>query len=72
MDTFGGPVNIHNALNGVSKYHRRRAGRFMEAIKQLGTNGGGFFNTNSAHPFENPTGLTDLCPSSSCCASRWH
>jgi K+-transporting ATPase ATPase A chain len=32
----------------------------MEAIKQLGTNGGGFFNTNSAHPFENPTGLTNL------------
>ena len=25
------------------------------AIKQLGTNGGGFFNANSAHPFENPT-----------------
>jgi K+-transporting ATPase ATPase A chain len=32
----------------------------MEAIKQLGTNGGGFFNINSAHPFENPTGLTNL------------
>jgi K+-transporting ATPase ATPase A chain len=32
----------------------------MEAIKQLGTNGGGFFNANSAHPFENPTGLTNL------------
>ncbi len=30
------------------------------AIKQLGTNGGGFFNANSAHPFENPNGLTDL------------
>jgi len=30
------------------------------AIKQLGTNGGGFFNTNSAHPFENPTPLTNL------------
>ena len=30
------------------------------AIKQLGTNGGGFFNTNSAHPFENPNGLTNL------------
>jgi len=30
------------------------------AIKQLGTNGGGFFNVNSAHPFENPTALTDL------------
>jgi K+-transporting ATPase ATPase A chain len=30
------------------------------AIKQLGTNGGGFFNVNSAHPFENPTALTDF------------
>ena len=29
------------------------------AIKMLGTNGGGFFNANSAHPFENPTGLVD-------------
>jgi K+-transporting ATPase ATPase A chain len=30
------------------------------AIKQLGTNGGGFFNTNSSHPFENPTPLSNL------------
>ena len=30
------------------------------AIKQLGTNGGGFYNVNSAHPFENPTPLTNL------------
>ncbi len=30
------------------------------AIKQLGTNGGGFFNANSAHPFENPTPLTNF------------
>ena len=30
------------------------------AIKHLGTNGGGFFNTNAAHPFENPTPLSDL------------
>ena len=30
------------------------------AIKQLGTNGGGFFNVNSAHPLENPTGLSNL------------
>ncbi len=30
------------------------------AIKQLGTNGGGFFNANSAHPFENPNGWTNL------------
>ncbi|MGN6620968.1 MAG: potassium-transporting ATPase subunit KdpA [Sphingomonas sp.] len=32
----------------------------QEAIKMLGTNGGGFFNANSAHPFENPTALTDF------------
>jgi K+-transporting ATPase ATPase A chain len=32
----------------------------QEAIKMLGTNGGGFFNVNSAHPFENPNGLTNL------------
>jgi K+-transporting ATPase ATPase A chain len=32
----------------------------QEAIKLLGTNGGGFFNTNSAHPFENPTGFTNF------------
>ncbi len=32
----------------------------QEAIKMLGTNGGGFFNTNSAHPFENPTPLTNF------------
>jgi K+-transporting ATPase ATPase A chain len=46
------------------------------AIKQLGTNGGGFFNTNSSHPFENPTPVTNflellailLIPSSLCYA----
>jgi K+-transporting ATPase ATPase A chain len=32
----------------------------QEAIKMLGTNGGGFFNANSAHPFENPSPLTNL------------
>jgi K+-transporting ATPase ATPase A chain len=32
----------------------------QEAIKQLGTNGGGFFNVNAAHPFENPTPLSNL------------
>ena len=32
----------------------------QEAIKQLGTNGGGFFNVNSAHPFENPTPFSNL------------
>ncbi|WP_424863504.1 potassium-transporting ATPase subunit KdpA [Streptomyces sp. MMS24-I29] len=32
----------------------------QEAIKELGTNGGGFYNANSAHPFENPNALTNL------------
>jgi K+-transporting ATPase ATPase A chain len=32
----------------------------QEAIKELGTNGGGFFNANSAHPFENPTPLSNM------------
>jgi K+-transporting ATPase ATPase A chain len=32
----------------------------QEAIKEIGTNGGGFFNANSAHPFENPNGWTNL------------
>ncbi|MEV7429928.1 potassium-transporting ATPase subunit KdpA [Nocardioides sp. NPDC092400] len=32
----------------------------QEAIKELGTNGGGFYNANSAHPFENPNGYTNL------------
>src|SRR6201987_261364 len=32
----------------------------QEVIKELGTNGGGFFNANSAHPFENPNALTDF------------
>ena len=31
----------------------------QEAIKELGTNGGGFYNANSAHPFENPTAWTN-------------
>jgi potassium-transporting ATPase potassium-binding subunit len=32
----------------------------QEAIKQLGTNGGGYLNANAAHPYENPTGLTNI------------
>ncbi len=32
----------------------------QEAIKMLGTNGGGFFNANSAHPYENPTPLSNF------------
>src|SRR5207245_2819296 len=35
----------------------------LVAIKQLGTNGGGFFGVNSAHPFENPAALTSVLES---------
>jgi len=60
VETLGGPAHIHNALNGVSQTIAVGPVGFMEAIKQLGTNGGGFFNGNGAHPFENPTGLTNF------------
>ncbi len=59
IDTLSGPANIHNTLNGVSQTIALGPVGFMEVIKQLGTNGGGFFNINSAHPFENPTALTN-------------
>jgi potassium-transporting ATPase potassium-binding subunit len=59
VDTLSGPTSIHNALNGVSQTIALGPVGFMETIKQLGTNGGGFFNINSAHPFENPTALTN-------------
>ena len=38
----------------------RRSGRKSGGDQELGTNGGGYFNANSAHPFENPTPLTNL------------
>ena len=60
IDTLRGPVTVHNSLSGVVQVIALGPVGFMEAIKQLGTNGGGFFNANSAHPFENPTGLTNF------------
>jgi K+-transporting ATPase ATPase A chain len=47
-------------LEGASQTVALGPVAFQEAIKELGTNGGGFFNANSAHPFENPTALTNL------------
>jgi K+-transporting ATPase ATPase A chain len=58
--TLAGTVSVHDALNGVSQTIARGPIGFMEAIKQLGTNGGGFLNANSATTFENPTGLTNF------------
>ncbi|HEX4219678.1 MAG TPA: potassium-transporting ATPase subunit KdpA [Acidimicrobiales bacterium] len=59
VQTLAGTVAIHNSLNGVTQTIPRGPIAFMEAIKQLGTNGGGFLNANSATTFENPTGLTN-------------
>jgi len=60
VQTLAGPVTIHNSLNDVSQTIARGPAGFMGSIMQLGTNGGGFYNQNLAHPLENPTGLTNL------------
>jgi K+-transporting ATPase ATPase A chain len=60
LQTLAGPVHIHDALNGASQVIPRGPVASQEVIKQLGTNGGGFFNANGASPFENPTGLTNF------------
>src|SRR6202522_2086501 len=60
VQTLAGPVMPHNSLNGVPQTIARGPIGFMEAIKQLGTNGGGFLNANSATTFENPTPLTNF------------
>jgi K+-transporting ATPase ATPase A chain len=60
VQTLAGTASIHDVLNGVVQTIPRGPIGFMEAIKQLGTNGGGFLNANSATPFENPTGLTNF------------
>ena len=60
VQTLAGTVSIKDTLNGVSQTIPRGPIGFMEAIKQLGTNGGGFLNANSATTFENPTGLTNF------------
>ncbi|WP_394658060.1 potassium-transporting ATPase subunit KdpA [uncultured Novosphingobium sp.] len=57
--TLAGSVDIAT-LEGAKQTLALGPVASQEAIKMLGTNGGGFFNANSAHPFENPTALTDL------------
>ena len=48
-----------SGLVGVGQVIAQGPVAAMEAIKDLGNNGGGYFNANSAHPFENPTGFTN-------------
>ncbi len=57
--TLAGAVDV-NTLEGARQSILLGPVASQEAIKMLGTNGGGFFNANSAHPFENPTALTNL------------
>jgi K+-transporting ATPase ATPase A chain len=60
VQTLAGPVALHNPLTSATQVIPRGPVGFMESIKQLGTNGGGFFNANGADPFEDPTALTQL------------
>jgi K+-transporting ATPase ATPase A chain len=57
--TLAGVVNV-STLEGASQSLLLGPVASQEAIKMLGTNGGGFFNANSAHPFENPTALVNF------------
>ena len=57
--TLAGSVGI-DTVEGVRQTLALGPVASQEAIKMLGTNGGGFFNANSAHPFENPTALTNF------------
>ncbi len=54
------PYTTVKTLEGAKQVIAQGPVASQEAIKMLGTNGGGFFGANSAHPFENPTPLTNL------------
>ncbi len=54
------PYTVVHTLNGQTQTIAQGPVASMEIIKDLGTNGGGFFNVNAAHPFENPNVLTAM------------
>jgi K+-transporting ATPase ATPase A chain len=54
------PYAVVHTLNGQTQVIAQGPVASQEFIKEMGTNGGGFFNANSAHPFENPNALTNL------------
>jgi K+-transporting ATPase ATPase A chain len=56
----GGPYTDVTTLEGAKQIIAHGPVASQEVIKMLGTNGGGFFNANSAHPYENPTALTNF------------
>jgi K+-transporting ATPase ATPase A chain len=59
LQTWSGPAHW-TTLDGAAQSLLRGPVASQEAIKMLGTNGGGFFNANSAHPWENPTPLSNF------------
>ncbi|CAM5310878.1 Potassium-transporting ATPase potassium-binding subunit OS=Streptomyces cyaneofuscatus OX=66883 GN=kdpA PE=3 SV=1 [Streptomyces cyaneofuscatus] len=59
VQNFSGIHGVGQFL-GTTQQWNGGAVASQEAIKELGTNGGGYFNANSAHPFENPTPLSNL------------
>jgi potassium-transporting ATPase potassium-binding subunit len=59
IQNFKGPVTAQT-LEGTPQVIEQGPLASQEAIKMLGTNGGGFFNANSAHPYENPTPLSNM------------
>jgi K+-transporting ATPase ATPase A chain len=59
VQSFSASANV-TTLDGATQKIPLGPVASQEAIKELGTNGGGFFNANSAHPYENPTPATNL------------
>ncbi|MEV3987650.1 potassium-transporting ATPase subunit KdpA [Streptomyces sp. NPDC049837] len=59
IQNFAGIHEVGRFMGGSQQWNGGAVAS-QEVIKELGTNGGGYFNANSAHPFENPNGLTNL------------
>ncbi|MFE1442476.1 potassium-transporting ATPase subunit KdpA [Streptomyces sp. NPDC058739] len=59
LQNFSGIHEVGRFMGGSQQWNGGAVAS-QEAIKELGTNGGGYFNANSAHPFENPTPLSNL------------
>ncbi|WP_017241934.1 potassium-transporting ATPase subunit KdpA [Streptomyces sp. SS] len=59
IQNFSGIHEVGQFTGGAQQWNGGAVAS-QEVIKELGTNGGGYFNANSAHPFENPNGLSNL------------
>ncbi|MFJ7957015.1 potassium-transporting ATPase subunit KdpA [Streptomyces sp. NPDC096319] len=59
IQNFSGIHEVGQFTGGTQQWNGGAVAS-QEVIKELGTNGGGYFNANSAHPFENPNGLSNL------------